>query len=298
MQLGSLAKLLQTHKPDMSRNDVQQAVLNSFVDTAPKLTQSDLAAYGMAPSIGMAWAESGFARVSVAHRLAASLICTDYSRVTDLLTPPWRCFAVEPPHGLIPNVAAALVLFPVGGGATVVICRTSGLGIELLMEPNVEALALFATNGARAGEVTGSAGDDELWSESFGSKEFNNESQVTARLVLGVLAELSAIPDDEKSPSRPRGARAAGRARGEEPRSWVMQLTRPVALDLRSAVGDFIRGRGRKLNVQHLVRGHGKRQSYGSGAERKEKVIHVEPYWRGDPDSPVAVRVHKMGSAS
>lgn len=28
----------------------------------------------------------------------------------------------------------------------------------------------------------------------------------------------------------------------------------------------------------------------------ERKFIHIEPYWRGDPDSPIALRTHLLGA--
>lgn len=41
-------------------------------------------------------------------------------------------------------------------------------------------------------------------------------------------------------------------------------------------------------------RGHHKRQAHGTGGLLR-KWIHVEPYWRGGEDAPIAVKTHKVG---
>lgn len=61
---------------------------------------------------------------------------------------------------------------------------------------------------------------------------------------------------------------------------------------------DYVAGRrGGKLSTQHMVRGHYKMQRHGEGGAQR-KWIHVEPYWRGDENAPIAVRSHVLGVES
>lgn len=67
-----------------------------------------------------------------------------------------------------------------------------------------------------------------------------------------------------------------------------------VRVDCRSWVGDYVAGNGTKVGVQFLVRGHHKRQVCGRGRVDR-KWIHIEPYWKGDRDAPIAQRTHRIG---
>jgi hypothetical protein len=75
---------------------------------------------------------------------------------------------------------------------------------------------------------------------------------------------------------------------------WV--LGKPVMVDLRPRIRAFIKS-GLKvagpLHVQVLVRGHWKQQPHGVGRTER-KFIHIEPYWRGPEDAPIAVRPHVL----
>lgn len=77
---------------------------------------------------------------------------------------------------------------------------------------------------------------------------------------------------------------------------WV--VGKAVKLDLRLKVHDYIANGGGSergpQTIQTLVRGHWKNQAHGAaGADRK--FIHIEPYWRGPEDAPIAVRPHILG---
>src|SRR5262249_31996760 len=113
------------------------------------------------------------------------------------------------------------------------------------------------------------------------------------RLVLGVLAELSS-PEQVEAIERHRvflGTRGASSPRGA-PKAWTFVLKRSVTVDCRDAVSDYLsRRKATTPTVQVLVRGHWKRQAHGPGGALR-KLIHVEPYWRGPEDAPIAVRPH------
>ena len=70
-------------------------------------------------------------------------------------------------------------------------------------------------------------------------------------------------------------------------------VVRPVVLDCRVAVRDYIAGGGKSPTVRSLVRGHWRNQVHGPRNSLR-KWIHVEPFWRGPDGAPVAVRPHIM----
>ena len=70
------------------------------------------------------------------------------------------------------------------------------------------------------------------------------------------------------------------------------RYTRPIAIDLRNACREAMDKCHSPLSIQTLVCGHWKMQAYGPGRE-KRKHIHIEPYWRGPEDAPVALRAPK-----
>jgi hypothetical protein len=69
-----------------------------------------------------------------------------------------------------------------------------------------------------------------------------------------------------------------------------------VTHDCRPWVREYVaRGevKRRAPGVQRLVRGHQKRQHHGP-RNTLVKWIHVEPYWAGAEDAPIAVRSHRL----
>jgi hypothetical protein len=119
---------------------------------------------------------------------------------------------------------------------------------------------------------------------------------VLGRLVLGAMIEL----DDPAHKGRvargaPHGATGAKHRSGAVPSSWVFQIQREVKVDARPYVREYVEAGSRSLKVQSFVRGHMKRQRHGPQGSLR-KWIHIQPYWKGPEDAPVALRVHKVGS--
>jgi hypothetical protein len=91
----------------------------------------------------------------------------------------------------------------------------------------------------------------------------------------------------EKIKSRPKNPRKT-----KEPTRWNFQVTRDVKLDVRDQVRSYVLGhKGGRLSLQRLVRGHLKRQPYGPESSLR-KWVHIEPYWQGPEDAPIAKKSH------
>jgi hypothetical protein len=91
------------------------------------------------------------------------------------------------------------------------------------------------------------------------------------------------------------GRNKNGKRVGKYPTYHEYVVGRPVRVDLSQRLRDHIAtasGKsGRRPSVQGVVRGHWKNQPCGSG-QSERRFIHVEPYWRGPEDAPIAVRPH------
>jgi len=122
------------------------------------------------------------------------------------------------------------------------------------------------------------------------------EIQMWMRVFVGCVVELMS-PAALKA--RNQAKRAGVRWKRGAPKSWTFQLSRPVKVDCRSEVIAALeraaqgQPKGRAPSVQTLVRGHWKRQACGVGRAAR-RYIHVEPYWRGPEDAPIAVRSHVL----
>jgi hypothetical protein len=82
-----------------------------------------------------------------------------------------------------------------------------------------------------------------------------------------------------------------------EPKSWTFQLSRDIRVDCREEVKEVLKATSQraaaKLRLQLLVRGHWRRQPFGP-ASRERRYQHIEPYWKGQKDAPIAVRKHLL----
>lgn len=240
------------------------------------------------------WFSAGLPRVSVGHRLAASFCATRVPEdcAAEALL-PWPAFAIDVPRGIIPIKqrddlwVAHVIAFP------------------QMMVTGLEAQCFFmvtahdSVRGVRADKASPLGGpvlstrDIARYAEGLlvSRDYFARERGLALRLALGVILELSA--------HRPASARASGgvplrRSRHGEPQCTMVRLTRDVKVDCRQHVRDYIRGvSDRALSVQHMVRGHWKMQTHGEGG-RERKFIHVEPYWRGPDDAPIALKNHVL----
>lgn len=238
----------------------------------------------MMPSLGLAWAESGFPSVEIGHRLAASFVCTSVPKEhADGVRPPWRCFLLRAPLELLPEFGSALVLFPRDDEVARPIFWYR-FGVRFFGITYEDTLGSFAYPNLEKEFIYQAPETDEV-------RFLARQNAMFGRLLVGTCIEMdrpNPIVESNRGTSGSKGKR-----RGD-PTNWTIKLTRPVRVDMRDAVRSYLRGeRHGAMRTQHVVRGHHKRQVCGSGLQDR-KWIHVEPYWRGDPDAPIAVRAHKL----
>ncbi len=231
------------------------------------------------------WCLSGFQRVNLAHKHAASLMCTHMPAESISEIPmAWECFLIDIPEGLISYERSNRERIQV----------THVLLLQHAAQPE-EGPALFII------------GADKLEGGFCLEKQFD----------LRKLASLKTHPDDaqnrafrmlvnfclgvcfEVTEHRPASSRSNGsssrpaikrNSRGE-PVANTFTLARNVKIDCREAVKEYVAKGSKSPLVQTLVRGHSKMQSHGVKKSLR-KVIFVEPYWRGPEDAPIGIRSH------
>ncbi len=236
------------------------------------------------------WFACGLPRVSLSHRLAASL-CS--SHVPADCAPevrfPWESFVVDVPDGLLTYTDhdtgvthPVLHLFTAGEGVV-------GEGWWQFFMVVGRAPYFLQCISGKIWSAVDIASDADRLSRSRDSRD--RTWALALRLALGAAMELSA---HRPAPARGTGPVTPRLSRRGEPQCTMVRLTRDVKVDCRQHVRDYIRGASdRTLSVQHMVRGHWKMQKHGErGSERK--FIHVEPYWRGPDDAPIALRNHVL----
>jgi len=241
-----------------------------------------------------AWASCGFPIVQPTHKLSASLMATDIpADLVPQIALPWDAFVLAVPDGLvsIEGIPAKLV--------SVVDVHARG---KHPTHKERYAVSVFAHGGRRGGmtkvcfdnlESLADAGP-MIASQTNASAEVVRACEMLCRLVLGTLIELDAPAQKEMVRQGPPPPKQKNKREQPTPRAWVFELRRDVKVDARAWVREYVAKGGKSPSVQVLVRGHHKRQPWGKGRTMR-KWIHVEPYWRGDEDAPIAVRAHRMG---
>lgn len=237
---------------------------------------------GWAPSIGAAWAESGFPTVEVSHKLAASFACTAIPKqVAADVVLPWRCFllrtpGVEPTHQFMLHSHTGLFQSFCFG----ILDESRRFGSKDVIVAGFEhSLAAYADVSFEEKAETDLA-DFAEW-----------RAKLAGRMLICACLELDGV--DRKEGAEYIRVEGGGNKTGS---GQVYKCIRPVRVDLRDHIQKVLSNPSgsSKLNLRHVVRGHHKRQPFGPGRNDR-KWIHVEPYWRGDPDSPIAVRRHLLG---
>ena len=253
-----------------------------------------------AAAYGLGWLEHGFPVVRLGHKLAASLACTSFTReIMQDVELPWRVFAFVVPGGLISETDAWS--FVAGPRRDLDSVRpkenVKHLGWQLKMWNVLDNFVHLGSEPSLSDHADVRADDllknckSEDWD---GAKNAFDLSAIMSRLLCGVCLEMATT---SKSITARKAAGPPARVRGE-PKSWVFNVSREVRLDCREPLRRHLRGESRgKLSVQHMVRGHYKMQRHGEGGAQR-KWIHVEPYWRGDENAPIAVRSHVLGAES
>jgi hypothetical protein len=247
------------------------------------------------------WAMCGFPAVSVGHRLTASLMSTTVSPdIIGEIVFPWPAFSVNIPHGLISTISPQSGLAESISNACIhryvdaagdvwfdLICAADTCELQSV---NVRADVFFRDDSRE------SLADGEF---CVGVDESDERALLLVRrLLVGVCIEMS-----DRANSKPQNKKARMGCHGvidrNAPGMSLWLLTRDVKIDAREACREFVSHGGRSPAVQSMVRGHHKRQAHGRNGSLR-KWIHVEPYWRGPEDAPIAVRSHRLddGAAS
>jgi hypothetical protein len=238
------------------------------------------------------WSECGFPQIVVGQRTAASFMATTMSRetVASEARLPWRAFLIQVPPGLLEFPARPeLDIADAEPITRVHVVQWNKGDLSILMSSPLGVVAMTACEGLC--DLGEDSADEVL--PAFGMVLSDSEKRallLIGRLVLGSCLEMSA--PDALGPVAAHGRRLAHSGVPTEPAIWTYTIRRDVKIDIRDAVRSYARGdRATSPTVKALVRGHWKRQRCGPGAA-ETKVIHVEPYWRGPEDVPVAVRKH------
>jgi len=288
LKLGGLRLMSRLEKYDYKKLTADGFVQISEDVAGDMLQTIDFPRERMATQVrlGFSWLLSGFPTIEVGNKLAASFASTSLTEeAVERVARPWKCFLVRVPAGILGAADCFKLLLenePGGNWGFRTLTYVGDVGAGSVIE-------LFKFSQLLDEPMPNSS---HPFSEQDLSK-IERSHLLINRIVIGALIEMD-------SPERKRAIKGGprypdGRNKRGEPASWNFKLTRPVKVDVREAVRDYVDGtRHGKLSLQHLVRGHHKMQRCGQGGSER-RWIHVEPYWRGPEDAPIALRSHILG---
>jgi hypothetical protein len=237
------------------------------------------------------------------HKYAAALMSTGIPKDIELHA-PWPTFLIEVPDRLL-SVASSIngeqvevryimACFhptrredePVQPGCTFVGWCEDGTTVyrirqtykELLSEPEELEDMERAAWGAFQQEL---------------SKQDDRVLNLLTRLLVNTCV-LMTEKKDVKPLGHPASDEVAMARKTREPVCRVYQVGRPVTVDCREEVRQYVHGKRRgTASLQWLVRGHLRNQPHGPQKSLR-KVIWIEPHFKGPEDAPILVRSHDL----
>jgi hypothetical protein len=247
------------------------------------------------------WAVHAFQRITTAHTYAAALMCSDADRDSlESIETQWHAFMVQVPSGMLTvqdtdgrvlDYNRVLVTQSEYGASIITLDQRNRHPARIVMERAANLADLLARGESETAHVLhGTASDPTL-----------RALVLAKRLVAGLLLAMQHV-DNFKAKTYPAKERKRDGRKREEPAHRVVFVGKPIQVDCRSAVSDYIvHGPSRKgsgpPSVQHVVRGHYKRQVVGVGRNGR-KSIWIKPYWRGPDGAPIFTHPKKLGGAS
>ena len=277
------------NRPDlMSKWEREGSVRRGFADHM-MLSSPDMpeVAWEIA-YFAIGWLACGLPRLVLSHKLSASLAATSIpEEFHSTIEAPWNWFVVVVPKGVFYNSEdSTLLVRPVD-------LEEGGRGLRLRYQ-HWSSPECINRGGKPVAEMAVTAPLSEFAQpdDVLRLRELDGELQrslaLHAQLVFGCMVELQG----NESLGQARRGVAEGIRRGP-PKAWNLCISRPVRCDVRSHCRDYLAGSGKKLSKQFMVRGYWRRQPYGPGGELR-RFQHIEPYWRGPEDAPIAVRPHVL----
>ena len=256
------------------------------------------------------WYHYGCQSIEVEDKYAASLCATKIApSELEYVRLPWPCFVVRVPKFLQSMVinGERLRIVVVNHvnykGAVTITGQPDIAGATTEMEQY--RLSLITANKYRILPCTTLA----QWAEPNPMKAYDEfrlievehderarrQLEIIGRLVLGAVIAMN-DPKVHRRFGRSKLAkdRQPGSPRyGTNDQVVLHKLGRPVKIDARETITDYVQGSGRVTNVRTLVAGHWKNQPYGPKHSLR-RWQHVECYWRGNEDAPMIIRPHTL----
>lgn len=239
------------------------------------------------------WHASGFPVVKFSPKWGAAAISTSVSKeVIETLKAPWKGFMVELPR-------SEELLYVQGNKGTILPVTFIEVGyFENEQRPWHVSLR---TNGPVVVFTdvfpAFNKGDEEFESHQpdyEGKHPYNTAKalDLATRLLHSLLCTLNEHKHVQQQVHNPK-PRTKNERTGAPIPYYI--ITEPVTIDLTEHVRQYQVGhrKGKKLELQFVVKGHRKLQHFGPG-NLQTKMIWIEPYKRGPEYAPMAVREHEI----
>lgn len=242
------------------------------------------------------WGEHGFPHVSVEQKLAASLMASDVDpSFADEVVAPWPIFAITIPPLISSMASHLLVSTRTSKKFDVSPTLIAAMPSPLVLGEKHSGVMLYGSLGDMIRQRPFSLAKEGSTFAGHGAAKM---AKLVASIVSGVCVEMATRPGQDaiRCKSEHKALTLPANVRKDVP----FVLGRPVNLDLREAVREMYSDTPSKdLSSGHavrtLVRGHHKRQVCGVGRSER-KWVHIEPYWRGPEEAPLAVRAHALSA--
>lgn len=261
------------------------------------------------------WADQGFPTITMGDRLAAALCGTEVPKEWyGEIKAPWEAFVIEIPGGDPPLIT---VYDPEQQRRT----RATRIMVQhVVAEDGYEEWwwMLFSEHDQhfwREGSVEACLHPVEFreketaryrvhaGEDAFGEHVAQDQRiyHLVSRLVFNTILTLT---DPERvravgsSHKRYESRKATPNERSGAPEQRVFVIGKPIKLDCREALRDYLEGRAKrdtfKVSTQFLVRGHWRWQACGPKFSLRRRQW-IEPYWKGPEDGVIPVRDHDLG---
>lgn len=255
---------------------------------APAMGDNDRLTYLFAGK----WAGDAFQRIVItSHTYASALACTRITEACADLHIPWGAWMTVLPNGILTYGAddfSRILCFRFAGTLHHEQGPRATFGIVGVDPVTMTKFAMLASDAASALFDS----EDVAIIDENGDKGAERVTRIARRIIVGSLYTMQNT-DNFRTVTKAPSTKAVGR--NGLPSHRTTFIGRPMNLDCRKAVANYIRHGGRSVpSVQGLVTGHYKRQVVGIGG-RGRKVIWLEPYWRGPEDAPILTRPKHIG---
>ncbi len=242
------------------------------------------------------WAKNGFPFVHIRDaKWCASLCATSVPpELAEMIAPPWSCFRIAIPQGLLSveldtdgeraeDCTRLMAMYDDNAEWTLVLEGSSRI-MHLTGERTSQLCEAIDVEKRNIAHDPGLALTDRD----------GRVMRLAARLVLAVCISMDR-KEEWPEPTRKRLSLLGPGRQAKDPvvRQYVLRPPVRVRVDARKAIKAYVTGtrKGAAPSVQIMIPGHWKNQPHGPRSSLR-KFIHIEPYWRGPADAPIAVRPH------